>query len=224
MNVSYSSGDAAARVASTRGLTVLLVAIAILWVPFALYYVIPANSLKTSQGTTRTKSVFQLTLVEIMDTPWNSTIAQPQFFVMSAKGLTPAGNISLPANTPIQLTIVSYDSATPGSTAKMGLVNGTEKGTVYMINGSTAMGTDPNQRWGKNVTAVPGSQLAHTFTLPQLGINIPVVGGDTQIAYLYLTKTGTFQWFCLTPCGFGADGMGGAMSKPGWMSGQVTVY
>jgi len=167
---------------------------------------------------------YTLTLLETMDTAWNATMAQPQFQVAGPHGLQPASNISLPAHTLIRLTITSYDTPTMGSTDQEGKVTGTVGGTVYLINGTIAMGTNTSQVWGQNVTAVPGSMLAHTFTIPQLGINIPVVGGDTVIADFYINQTGTFQWVCLTPCGFGATGMQGAMVTPGWMTGEVTVY
>ena len=78
-------------------------------------------------------------------------------------------------------------------------------------------------QWGMNVTSVPGSTLAHTFTIPSLGVNIPVVGGDTVMAYLRFDQTGVFQWFCQTPCGLGPTGTLGAMSQAGWMEGQITV-
>lgn len=227
MILSNSDSGATGRgVPSTKGLAVLLTAIAILWVPFAYYYVIPSSAANSGSPTKSGQSnpVYQLTLVEIMNTPWNSTMAQAEFFVMGPKGMMPADTISLPAHTLIQLTIVSYDTPTSGSTDQMGKVNGTVGGNVYMVNGTAAMGTDMTQKSGQNVTAVPGAYLAHTFTVPQLGINLPVVGGNTEIAYLFLTKTGTFTWLCLTPCGFGPTGMDGAMSKAGWMSGQVTVY
>jgi hypothetical protein len=159
--------------------------------------------------------MFRLTLMEIMDTGWNSTVAQPQFSVVGTNGLEPANNIQLPVHTLIQLTIISYDTATVGSTDEQGKVAGTVGRTIYLVNGTT---------WGQNSTSVPGNMLAHTFTIQQLGINIPVVGGDAQIAYLYLNQTGTFQWICLTPCGFGQAGMGGAMSTSGWMEGQITAY
>jgi len=167
---------------------------------------------------------FRLTLMEVMDTAWNSTVAQPQFTIMGTNGMQSTANILLPAHTLIQLTIISYDAPTPGSTDAEGKVSGTVGGTVYLINGTTAMGTDVSQRWGENVTSVPGAMLAHTFTIQQLGINVPIIGGDTETAYLYLNQTGTFQWVCLTPCGLGPTGMGAAMSTPGWMEGQVTVY
>ena len=177
-----------------------------------------------SVATTQQNAPYQLTISEIMGTAWNSTVAQPQFSIMGPNGLEPASNIRLPAHTLIQLTIISYDTPTAGSPDQEGKVTGTVGGTVYLINGTTAMGTDVSERWGRNVTSVPGNMLAHTFTIPQLGINIPVVGGDTVIAYFYLDQAGTFQWVCLTPCGFGPSGMQGAMSASGWMEGQVTVY
>ncbi len=167
---------------------------------------------------------FKLTLMEIMDAGWNSTVAQAQFYILGKNGLEPAVSIRLPVHTLIQLTIISYDTPTPASTDEQGKVTGTVGGTVYLVNGTTAMGTDVPSSWGQNVTSVPGNMLAHTFTIQQLGINVPVVGGDTEIAYLYLNQTGTFQWICLTPCGFGPSGMGGAMAASGWMEGQITVY
>jgi hypothetical protein len=169
---------------------------------------------------------FRLTLVEIMDTGWNSTMAQPQFSVLGADGMQSAGDIRFPAHTLIQLTIISYDTPTAGNQESMGKVSGTVggSGTISLINGTSAMGTDVSQRWDQNVTSVAADMLAHTFTVQQLGINIPVVGGDTEIAYLYFNQTGTFQWICLTPCGFGHMGMEGAMSMSGWMEGQIIVY
>jgi heme/copper-type cytochrome/quinol oxidase subunit 2 len=210
---------------SLRGLELIIIIltaglVGVLSIYFGTHYAtVPVTNTVSQQS-----GPFRLTLMEIMDTGWNSTIAQPQFSVLGAKGLEPAVNIRLPAQTLIQLTIISYDTPTAGSTDQEGKVTGTVGGTIYLINGTTAMGMNVSQPWGQNVTSVPGNMLAHTFTIQQLGINIPVVGGDTEIAYLYLNQTGTFQWICLTPCGFGPTGMEGAMTTPGWMEGQVTVY
>ena len=206
---------------SLKGLEVLLIILGIIIGITALYVGINYPS---ANPTTSQTGPFKVTLMEVMDTAWNSTVAQPQFTIMGANGMQPASDIQLPVHTLIQLTIVSYDTPTAGSTDSEGKVSGTVGGTVYLINGTSAMGTDVSQRWGQNVTSVPGAMLAHTFTIQQLGVNIPVVGSDTEIAYLYLNQTGTFQWICLTPCGFGPTGMGGAMSAAGWMEGQVTVY
>ena len=211
---------------SLKGLEAFILILAALVAVNSVYmgthYSTPAPNTVTQQ--TQQTGPFRLTLMEIMDTGWNSTMAQPQFSVAGPNGLQPAVNIRLPAHTLIQLTIISYDTPTPNSTDFQGKVSGTIGGTVFLINGTSAMGTDVSQHWGQNVTSVPGAMLAHTFTMQQLGINIPVVGGDTEIAYLDLNQTGTFQWTCLTPCGFGPSGAEGAMSTPGWMEGQITIY
>jgi heme/copper-type cytochrome/quinol oxidase subunit 2 len=206
-----------------KGLLVLIVILTgSLVAVLAFYYArVPVSSSTTS--TVQQSGPYRITLMEIMDTGWNSTMAQPQFTVLGPNGLQSSANIPLPAHTLIQLTIISYDTPTAGSTDQEGKVMGTVGGVVYMINGTTAMGTSVTPPYGTNVTSVPGDMLAHTFTIQQLGINIPVVGGNTAIAYLYLNETGTFPWVCLTPCGFGPTGMQGAMSTPGWMEGNVTV-
>ena len=170
---------------------------------------------------TSNSTPYQITLVETMNV-WNQTApAQPSFYVLGPNGLTSAASITLPLRRTIQLTIVSYDTPTPGSSDQNGTVTGTVGGNVMLMNGTIAtMGT---MEWRQNVTSVPGSVLAHTFTLPQLNINIPVVGGSTIIANLYFDKPGTYVWVCLTPCGFGTNGDQGAMSTGGWMTGQVIV-
>ncbi len=204
---------------SLKGLLVLIIILAGSLVAVLAFYYARAPVSSTVQQT----GPYRLTLMEVMDTGWNATIAQPQFSVLGPNGLESSANIPLPANTLIQLTIISYDTPTAGSTDAEGKVSGTIGGTVLLINGTNAMGMNVPPQWNETVTSVPGDMLAHTFTIQQLGINIPVVGGDTTIAYLTLNQTGTFQWICLTPCGFGATGMQGAMSTAGWMEGQVTV-
>jgi hypothetical protein len=212
---------------SLKGLEVFILILAVVVGVNSIYigtHYPSSTPVAATQSQPQQTSPFRLTLMEIMDTGWNSSLAQPQFDLMGPNGLQPAANIRLPAHTLIQLTIISYDTPTSGSTDFEGKVSGTVGGTIYLINGTSAMGMDVSQHWGQNVTSVPGAMLAHTFTIQQLGINIPVVGGDTEIAYFYLNQRGTFQWVCLTPCGFGPMGMGGAMSASGWMEGQVTVY
>ena len=186
----------------------------------------PTPSLQA--GSTGSNTTYKLTLVEIMDVAWNSTTMQPRFYVLGDHGLESSANISLPAHRLIQLTIFSYDTPTPGVSAQSGVVAGTVGGMMSFYNGTLATGMDNetmNQVMsiGMNVTSVPAGSVAHTFSVPQLGINIPVVGGSTEIAYLMFDQAGTFTWVCATPCGFGPDGSGGAMSAPGWMIGQLTV-
>lgn len=179
-----------------------------------------AGGLFTSKATPPSSSPYAITLVETMNV--NSSTPQPKFFVLGSNGLeSSAAEISLPAHRMIELTIVSYDMPTPDSIDQWGKVTGTVGGNVYLANGTIA--TYGTASWGMNVTSVPGAIIAHTFTIPQLGINIPVVGGSTVIAHFTLDRTGPFTWVCLTPCGMGMMGNRGAMSSPGWMEGQITV-
>ncbi|MDG6901298.1 MAG: hypothetical protein JRM80_04990 [Nitrososphaerota archaeon] len=200
---------------------------------WAFQTTVSPGSASTSNAQTQSSVVsrgpFLLTLVEIMQNTWNSSAGmQPKFFLLGGDGLESSANISLPADRPIQLTIISYDTPTPDSTNAEGIVSGTVGGTVYVINGSVAAGTVNVSMamaadWGQNVTAAPASQLAHTFTIQQLGINIPVVADSTVIADLEIHQTGTFTWLCMTPCGLGNDGNLGAMATPGWMMGSVVA-
>jgi hypothetical protein len=178
----------------------------------------------TNGSTGSTSSPYALTLVETMNAN-SSSPAQAKFFVLGNNGLESSANITLPAHRLIQLTIMSYDTPTPNSTDQQGVAMGTVGNTVYFINGTIAsMGS---MAWGMNVSSIPGSSLAHTFTLLSATgvpfVNIPFVGGSTVIAYFYLENKGTFTWICLTPCGTGPKGKQGAMSAPGWMEGQLTV-
>ena len=188
----------------------------------------PTTTLSTHQDSATGNATYKLTLVEVMDVPWNSTAMQPKFYVLGDHGLESSANISLPAHRLVQLTIFSYDTPTSGVSSQDAKVGGTVGGVMSFYNGTLATGM-ANETMaqmmsiGKNVTTVPVDSVAHTFSVPQLGINVPVVGGSTEIAYLMFDQTGTFTWLCLTPCGFGSDGSGGAMSTAGWMTGQLTV-
>lgn len=185
--------------------------------------VVYTGSIFSNNASASPSSPYLLTLVETMN-PYNKSLQQPAFYVLGPNGLQNSSTISLPAHRLIQLTIVSYDTPTPGSTNDQGKVTGTVGGNVFLMNGTIA--TIGNMTWGHSVTSVPAAALAHTFTLPDLGVNIPVVGGSTIVAYLSFNKAGTYTWICKTPCGFPAPAdpsSTGAMAMNGWMTGQIVV-
>lgn len=184
----------------------------------------------TSSGQAAPAGPYSLTLVETMQNIWNTSAPmQPKFLVLGDRGLESSADISLPVDRVIQVTIVSYDTPTPGSTDAEGVVSGTLNGEVYVLNGTVATGSTNMSSmaaaadWGRNVTSVPASELAHTFTIQQLGINIPVAAGSTVIADIEIHQAGSFTWMCLTPCGLGSDGLQAAMETPGWMTGNIEV-
>ena len=117
----------------------------------------------------------------------------------------------------VVLRLTSYDDGTaPLSGAQMMYdhVEGTLGGTELVD--------------GKPLSSVPNDDVAHTFTVVGLGLNLPVpaapTGGKvTIVARFVATRAGTFVWQCYAPCGSGMNSMGGAMSTKGWMEGTVRV-
>lgn len=183
---------------------------------------IPARTASTAGTQQDSRAPYQLTLVEAMGVPWNKSLMQPKFYVLGSHGLQSSANISVPVNTLIQVTIFSYDTPTAGAVAQSGKVTGTLGGAMEFFNGTLATGISNEtmaqmMSLGKNVTSVPAGVVAHTFSVPQLGINIPVVGGSTEIAYLSFNHAGAYTWMCIVPCG------PEAMATPGWMTGTLTV-
>ena len=135
---------------------------------------------------------------------------------------SPSG-FTAPAGATVVLTIVSYDDGTaplpPAS--PWGQVWGAD--ATY---GATTGGTELVD--GSPVHSIPNDQVAHTFTIPGLLINVPIPAAQSSshpvtVTFTFrVTKKGTFSWLCVAPCGSGETGMGGAMNTPGWMEGHVT--
>ncbi len=117
----------------------------------------------------------------------------------------------------VTVQIVSFDD---GTAPLMGqyMSDADVKGT---LNGKELVN-------GKPVAKVSDINIAHTFTVPGLGFNMPIpvapTGGHIVVTASFVAKkTGTFVWHCYAPCGSGTNGMGGAMSTMSWMTGKVSV-
>ena len=128
-------------------------------------------------------------------------------------------DVTVPLGATVDMTIYSYDDGTaplPASTA----VYAKASGVSDLVEGS------------QTVTSMSPSAVAHTWTVPQLGINVPIgvapttSGPRTPLVVTFsfkATKAGTFTWKCFAPCGNGSDGMAGAMATNGYMVGTLTV-
>jgi uncharacterized membrane protein YphA (DoxX/SURF4 family) len=89
-------------------------------------------------------------------------------------------------------------------------VHGTVGGTE-LLNNST-------------VRIVPSSNVAHTFTIPTIGLNVLSPGNSTIEFRVVLPGPGTYTWYCLAPCGAGGNPYAtGPMGIPGFMTGTMTV-
>jgi len=71
---------------------------------------------------------------------------------------------------------------------------------------------------------VPSDNVAHSFNVPALGLSIYSPGSSVVRFTADLLSPGSFQWFCIAPCGAGADPYDTPpMGTPGFMTGTMTV-
>ena len=139
---------------------------------------------------------------------------------------------NLPANTLIDVTLDQYDSGSPLRNPAIGLVTGV-RGGAMRVNGKAV----------RLVDSYAGNGVAHTFTIPALGVSVPLVGVDgnaknfcstpapcgsalhNTITFSFRTPgPGQYRWQCFVPCGLGyLYGNGGPMSTAGYMGGFLKV-
>jgi hypothetical protein len=135
----------------------------------------------------------------------------------------------LPAHTLVTVTIYQYDTATGLRNPFLAKVRGTQDGSATFD--------------GKTLGVLNADAASHTFTVPDIGLNVPLPGvGDnaknqcsvapctpgeahTTITFTFMTPgPGTYRWQCFVPCAFGfIFGNGGPMQTIGWMSGELEV-
>lgn len=132
---------------------------------------------------------------------------------------------TVPAHSLIHVTIWEYDTQTGLRNPFLSMVRGTVGGVAYE-NGKAVRYMNPN---------FP----AHTFSVPELGLNVPLEGitqsypGDltnphnTHVTINFSFKTGapaTLHWQCMVPCAAGyLFGWGGPMQTIGYMDGYLRV-
>jgi hypothetical protein len=140
-------------------------------------------------------------------------------------------SFQVPENTRINVTIYQYDSGSPLRNQQIGQVTGTY-GNVALLNGKAVRVINSNA----------GNGVAHTFSMPSLGINVPLYANNSNAnlcgAAPCTTKSphniirfsftspgpGNYRWQCFVPCGLGfLYGNGGPMSTLGYMGGFMKV-
>ncbi|MDG6906913.1 MAG: hypothetical protein JRN20_14135 [Nitrososphaerota archaeon] len=176
-----------------------------------------------------TNSTYSLTLVITTNNTYNATVAdQPAYYVLGPNGLQSSARISLPAHQLIKLVIVNYDDGSANLTSpQYSRVSGTQNNVENVFNnGNVNSSQGPsaiNVSGGETVSNISADNIAHTFTIPQLNLNVPIPPSSIVTAYFTLSQTGTFSWFCMTLCGSGSAGDQGAMSTSGWMTGSIVA-
>jgi hypothetical protein len=135
----------------------------------------------------------------------------------------------VPAHTLVHVTLYQFDTATGLRNNFLGQVRGTA-GTTATLNGKAFHSIDPDL-------------ASHTFTVPDIGLSVPLPGvaddaknqcsaapctlaeAHTTITFSFMSPgKGTYRWQCFVPCAFGFYfGNGGPMQTIGWMSGEIKV-
>ena len=176
--------------------------------------------------------VYDLNLVITTQNWYNNTIgSQPAYFVVHDGKLYSSANISLPANVPIDITIVNYDGGAAVVPSQFANVTGTNGNDVFVVNdtnvnsttGSSSAGIAVNG--GMTMSSFPKDGVAHTFSVFKNGktvLNIPVLPSSTEYATFVLSP-GVYHWQCEALCGSGPYGDAGAMLAAGWMNGVIIV-
>jgi heme/copper-type cytochrome/quinol oxidase subunit 2 len=160
------------------------------------------------QGTPTTGSSTHLTMDIVMNQPG----MQKDWPAFSPS------NLVVPANSLVTVTIRDYDLGDTAMPQNSPFT--TVQGTVNTV--ATAD--------GREYSSLAPEKIAHTFTIPQLNVNVPLPGdGMTGKDYNTVTFTfrtgaaGTYTFRCLDPCGTGPMGMMGPMMTQGYMIGTLTV-
>jgi hypothetical protein len=131
-------------------------------------------------------------------------------------------DVTLPAHSTVRIRITNFDDATPQRPVKYARVWGTVGGTEQVQTMHKAAPNSPGPvRVVRALNA--DTQVSHTFTVPGMHLNAPVLASGVTTFVVHTGKAGHYTWQCFNPCGTGKSGWGGAMSEKGFMSGTVTV-
>lgn len=127
-------------------------------------------------------------------------------------------NLVVPANSLVTITLRDADLGTTALPQTSPFT--TVQGTVNAI--STVD--------GREYSSLAPDKIAHTFTLLQLHVNVPLPGDGTPgknyhtVTFTFRTGApGTYLFRCVDPCGAGPMGMMGPMMTQGYMIGTLTV-
>jgi hypothetical protein len=135
-------------------------------------------------------------------------------------GYLPTTYLKVPAGSVVHMTIDQQDGQTGLRNEYFGLVRGTVNNEMT-VNGKVMPALDP-------------SLAAHTFTIPDLGVSVPLEGvadnapANAQVVvqfdFVVPDKPGLFRWQCFVPCAAGTlYGNGGPMQTLGYMAGELQV-
>jgi|HubBroStandDraft_4_1064222.scaffolds.fasta_scaffold07549_4 hypothetical protein len=158
---------------------------------------------------------FNLTTVAAVGTAGQGNGEHPNWV-----GYLPTTFLKVPAGAVVHMTIDQQDGQTGLRNEYLGLVRGT-------VNNQMTLN-------GKVMSALDPSLAAHTFTIPDLGVSVPLEGVASnapanaqeviEFDFVVPDTPGLFRWQCFVPCAAGTlYGNGGPMQTLGYMAGELQV-
>lgn len=182
----------------------------------------PTASAPTTHATAAQLAAARSTVVPLHQT---MVIATGDMLSDDDKPAAMPSNLVLPANSTVTITVINFDDATPLAAGSEQFA--TAKGIRGQLEIQPIDGTNPNGPGTGPVTRTssldPANGVSHTFTITQLGINVPIAPMSRETFTIHTGKAGTYTWQCYDPCGGDPNGWGGAMSDTGYMRGTLTV-
>ncbi len=135
----------------------------------------------------------------------------------------------VPAHSLVRITVDNFDGGSGLRNEFLSQVQGTVGGRMQ-VNGKTLKSIEPDS-------------ASHTFTVPQMGISVPIRGvaddaknqcaempcsldqaHETVTFTIRTGKPGRYRWQCFVPCAAGFfTGFGGPMQTIGYMDGFLNV-
>jgi len=97
----------------------------------------------------------------------------------------------------------------------------TWSGCPCVVTGTQGQTEEVN---GSPIAIVSSVNVAHTFNIPRLGLSVYSPGQSVVRFRVDLLNPGSFQWFCIAPCGAGTDPYDTPpMGVAGYMTGTMTI-
>ncbi len=129
-------------------------------------------------------------------------------------------DFSVPANSTVHAEIRCFDDGAADIPSGYEKVRGTVNGSMTVL---AAVDGDVAHAKSQTVTSGGPKDVAHTLTIADTGLNIPIPPLCTVRFTFKTGAPGAHGWQCMAACGTGQGGWGGPMATNGYMSGTMTV-
>ena len=129
-------------------------------------------------------------------------------------------NFTVPANSTVHVEIRNFDDGPGTIPSGYEKVHGTVDGSMTLI---PSVAGDLSSAQPQTVQSVDPKNVAHTLTMSDIGLSIPLPPVSTVRFTFKTGAAGTHTWQCMAACGTGDSGWAGPMATAGYMQGKMIV-